>query len=145
MRYKGQGWEIPVPLTSAQAAAPEAAAILEAFERDYAALFGRTVEGLEAEVTVWSVNARTVVPEGERVGDAPDAGTHEAGTARDAFDPGLGRRVRAAVARRDEMAPGTVLRGPAVVVEAETSVIVPASASVRVLADGTLAMEAVDG
>jgi N-methylhydantoinase A len=145
MRYKGQGWEIPVPLRPEQAAAPDAADLLAAFERDYAALFGRTVEGLEAEVTVWSVNARTVVPDAEPVRTDLTAVKKGAEQTRGVFDAGLGRRIDAAVARRADLSPGDTLSGPAVIVEEETSVIVPASASVRMLADGTLAMEATDG
>ncbi|MEM1100307.1 MAG: hydantoinase/oxoprolinase family protein, partial [Pseudomonadota bacterium] len=59
MRYRGQGWEIPVMLTAAQAAAPDADTILALFEAEYEKRFSRTVAGMVAEITVWSVNATT--------------------------------------------------------------------------------------
>ncbi|NKB29335.1 MAG: hydantoinase/oxoprolinase family protein [Rhodobacteraceae bacterium] len=39
MRYCGQGWEIPVPLTTDQAARPDAVTFQRLFEAEYAALF----------------------------------------------------------------------------------------------------------
>ncbi|CUH40004.1 Acetophenone carboxylase gamma subunit [Jannaschia seosinensis] len=138
MRYAGQGWEIPVTLSPQQAAHPEAAAILERFEADYAALFGRIVEGMEAEITVWSVNARTESAAPEPLGEAPPEGEARVAERRELFDPAVGARLDAAVIRRADLAPGEGAPGPAVVVENETSVIVPASRSVTALPDGTL-------
>ena len=57
MRYAGQGWEIPISLTAAQAHAPDAATYLKLFEDDYARLFGRVVEGMDVAISmaVWPV------------------------------------------------------------------------------------------
>ncbi len=74
MRYKGQGWEIPVTIPDALVAAPDAAAFLALFEAEYAALFDRTVKGMAVEATVWTVNASTPVPPPVPVPSAP-AGT----------------------------------------------------------------------
>jgi len=59
MRYTGQGWEIPITLSQDQAMAPDAATFAARFEEDYTKLFGRPVEGMDIEITVWSVNATT--------------------------------------------------------------------------------------
>jgi len=59
MRYTGQGWEIPITLTGAQAQNPDATTFQKLFEDDYTKLFGRPVEGMDVEITVWSVNATT--------------------------------------------------------------------------------------
>ena len=59
MRYTGQGWEIPIELTEEQAMNPDAAAFEARFIEDYSKLFGRPVEGMDIEITVWSVNATT--------------------------------------------------------------------------------------
>ncbi|WGH79249.1 hydantoinase/oxoprolinase family protein [Jannaschia ovalis] len=138
MRYAGQGWEIPVDLTPDEAAAPDAARFLARFEADYTALFGRTVEGLEVEITVWSVNARTEAAPPAALPACPDAGRAEPTGTRALFDPAEGRRRDAAVIARAAMTPGRHAPGPAIVTEAETSVIVPASRAVRARADGTL-------
>ncbi len=148
MRYAGQGWEIPVALTSAQAAAPDGAMLLALFEAEYGKLFGRSVAGMRAEITVWSVDARTQ-PVAAAAGAAappvadPDgsAGADPAGR-RALFDPVSGRRGEAVVVRRTDLAPGRTLDGPAIVTEDETTVIVPASRRVTAQADGTLTLTA---
>mgnify|MGYP006227906495 FL=1 len=63
MRYAGQGWEIPVPLTVQHITKPDTADYKACFEREYEQLFARTVAGMEIEITVWSVNAYTEPPE----------------------------------------------------------------------------------
>lgn len=138
MRYSGQGWEIPVPLTCEQAAQPDAATFLELFENRYESLFGRTVDGMEVEVTVWSVNAYTDRPVPERI-DAPVAMTLAKGTGkRSLFDPGAGSRVQASVIARTGLGAGATIPGPVVVTEDETSVVVPTSREAMIHTDGTL-------
>ncbi|MEM1316290.1 MAG: hydantoinase/oxoprolinase family protein, partial [Pseudomonadota bacterium] len=141
MRYSGQGWEIPVALSPALAAAPDGAAILRLFEAEYEKLFGRTVEGLEAEVTVWSVNAftrteapATAAPTVEGAAAAPEG-------ARRLFDPALGEAVEASVYAREALTHGAILAGPAAVTERETTVIVPMSRRLTALSDGCLDLQ----
>jgi len=138
MRYAGQGWEIPVNLTPEQAANPSAETLMSLFEKDYGNLFGRVVEGMEVEITVWSVNAFTRTEpvaqiDGEVAGDAANT----EGT-RALFDPGLGKQVTAGVASRRALGPGNTLAGPAVITEDETTVVVPTSRMVVGRSDGTL-------
>ncbi|MBO9478047.1 hydantoinase/oxoprolinase family protein [Shimia sp. R11_0] len=138
MRYAGQGWEIPIALTAEQAAAPDAATFLHLFEADYEALFGRAVEGMEVEITVWSVNAYT---DQAAITPLTEAGalTAVATTAtRPLFDPALAQTVEAAVLTRTALPPGHIAQGPALVTEDETTVVVPASREVLTHADGTL-------
>ncbi|WP_299818088.1 hydantoinase/oxoprolinase family protein [uncultured Jannaschia sp.] len=138
MRYSGQGWEIPVALTPEQAAAPDAATFLDLFEADYTTLFGRPVAGMEVEIVVWSVNAHTDAAIAERLGEVAPAGDAASGGRRDLFDPASGTRTQAAIVARRDMAPGRAAQGPAVVTEAETTVIVPRSREVFAHSDGTL-------
>ena len=139
MRYAGQGWEIPVVLSPKLAQAPDADAILALFEAEYARLFGRTVDGMEAEATVWSVNATTPAPSAPplETSDGPGAIVPK-GETRALFDPALGRVVAAQAVARAGLAPGARLNGPAVVTEDETTVIVPSSRRIAVLDDGCL-------
>ncbi|MEH6835807.1 hydantoinase/oxoprolinase family protein [Falsihalocynthiibacter arcticus] len=127
MRYTGQGWEIPIMLTAEQAANPDMATFERLFEEDYTKLFGRTVEGLDVEITVWSVNATTPpeqvarVATASRKGDAPIAGR------RRIFDPAQAAFIDSAVVMRSDMGEGQEAQGPAAITEDETTIIVPAS------------------
>ena len=127
MRYSGQGWEIPIALTSEQARKPDAATYQQLFEKDYRALFGRVVEGMDVEITVWAANATTpahsVTPVQMAAAgdDAPSQG------ARAVFDAARGEIVEAAVVLRKDMQTGQRVAGPAVITEDETTIIVPVS------------------
>ena len=138
MRYAGQGWEIPVLLDATLAQSPDGAAILARFEADYAALFGRTVEGMEAEVTVWSVNAHTPVvraalAEPVGVGAAPP----QTGM-RDLFDAAIGKAAPAGIFLRDDFRPGSRIDGPALITEDETTIVLSASRTAMLLSDGCI-------
>ena len=127
MRYTGQGWEIPISLTKAQAMAPDAATFQARFEEDYTKLFGRPVAGMDVEITVWSVNATTPPETVARI----DATTGSAGArlngSRRLFDAASGAFVDAQVFERSDLETGQRASGPAAVTEAETTIIVPAS------------------
>ncbi|SMP30844.1 hydantoinase/oxoprolinase family protein [Shimia sagamensis] len=138
MRYSGQGWEIPISLTADQAANPNAATFLEMFETDYKALFGRAVDGMEVEITVWSVNAHTAQHASSPLSDIGTLTSLAPGETRPLFDPALAKTVDAAVIARTDLPSGHIAQGPAVVTEDETTVVVPASREVLTHADGTL-------
>jgi N-methylhydantoinase A len=138
MRYAGQGWEIPVPLTAGEARACDPTAILRRFEEDYAALFGRIVQGLEAEVTVWSVNAYTPPEPVEPVPALAATRVVTPQARRAIFDAALGARVEAGAGPRAALAPGDVVVGPAVLTEDETTIVAPASRDAYALPDGCI-------
>ncbi|AKS45015.1 N-methylhydantoinase A [Octadecabacter temperatus] len=138
MRYTGQGWEIPIELTQEQAMAPDAETFKARFIEDYTKLFGRSVDGMDIEITVWSVNATTpperVNPTTQitRESDASITGT------RSLFDPVSSAFQNANVVLRDSMDDGAGVDGPAVVTEDETTIIVPASRTALRQPDGCI-------
>ena len=137
MRYAGQGWEIPVALPRAMAETPTAEGFLALFEAEYAALFGRTVAGLAVEITVWAVNAATPLPTPALT---PPAATAQpvATTPRALHDAARGTMQPAAVAPRALMRDGAHLPGPAIITEAETTIIIPAGFTATGRADGCI-------
>ncbi len=138
MRYTGQGWEIPVMLSAAEAQAADAETYKRLFEENYIALFGRAVEGLDVEITVWAVNA-TTPPAPVSVVPAATAGTEAAAmTSRDLFDPALGERVKGQIISRDTLQTGQTIAGPAAIVEDETTIILPSSRHAIRAADGCI-------
>lgn len=127
MRYTGQGWEIPVSLSDADATTPDAARFEALFEQEYAKLFGRSVEGLDIEITVWAVNATTPPQPVTPTTPATPGSAATTTTTRTLFDPALGETVAAAIVQRDDIGTGQTIQGPAVITEDETTVILPAS------------------
>lgn len=140
MRYSGQGWEIPIRLTPSQVVKPDAATYLKLFEAEYSKLFGRSVEGMEAEITVWSANAFTPVAKVKAITRAKPKKAAKSLGKRKLFDPGLGKMTQAVIALRENFATGSYIEGPAIVTEDETTVIVPTARRLIAQADGCLDM-----
>ena len=142
MRYSGQGWEIPVPFDAALAQSPDAARFEALFEREYQTLFGRSVAGMDIEITVWSVNAATSAAAAQPLPPQPATQRLKEAQSRSLFDPASGQMTRAAQWRRAQMAIGAELDGPAVIEEEETTIIVPTSRCARALSDGCIELTA---
>ena len=127
MRYTGQGEEIPVIIPAAQAQDPDATTYQSLFETDYAALFGRVVEGMDIEITVWSANATTPPAPVEMVKEQAETGAAESIGMRQIFDPALGKAVASAIVLRDKLDVGRSVPGPAAITEDETTIVLPSS------------------
>jgi N-methylhydantoinase A len=138
MRYVGQGWEIPVDFGPEDAADPSRECCLMLFEAAYKVLFGRTVDGVDIEVTSWAVKAGTPLPPADPVAPLGAGGEAPVEKTQPLFDPGLGRQVDARVAARAAIAPGQRLAGPAMITENETTVVIPTGFTAAMRADGTI-------
>lgn len=138
MRYTGQGWEIPVALTAAQAANPDAATFQDLFEADYTTLFGRTVAGMDIEITVWAVNATTEPVTADAMGDTPVGKSADAVASRALFDPVSAVMTNADVVLRGSLNAGDTVKGPALITEDETTIVVPVSRTAVARPDGSI-------
>ena len=138
MRYAGQGWEIPVPLAAGDAANPDSAVFLKRFEADYARLFGRIVQGMQAEITVWSVNAFTPTMPPDILTPIEAGSAAPTDNSRPCFDPASGQVVTAQIVDRAKLAAGMGIEGPALIVEDETTIVLPASRRAVAAADGAI-------
>jgi N-methylhydantoinase A len=138
MRYTGQGWEIPIILTPQLAAAPDMDSFQTLFERDYAALFGRVVDGMDIEMTVWAVNATTPPAPVTPVDPIAHASEAQPVGQRALFDPAQAQVFQAAIVQRRDMQPGQFIAGPAVITEDETTIVVPCSRTALAQPDGCI-------
>ena len=138
MRYSGQGWEIPIELSEEQAMEPDVDTFLARFEEDYARLFGRVVDGMDVEITVWSVNATTPRETVARIDEAARGAEAQSLGQRQLFDAANSGYLDAAVVDRAAMTAGAVVLGPAAITEEETTIIVPASREAIGQSDGCI-------
>lgn len=136
MRYTGQGWEIPIALSEAQAMAPDAATFQRRFEEEYAKLFSRTVAGMDVEITVWSVNATTPPAAMARIAEVAERQTAVVSGDCAFFDPAVGAFVSGYRYDRTTLAPGAHITFPARITEDETTIILPKSRQAVVQTDG---------
>lgn len=138
MRYTGQGWEIPIPLQEDQAMNPDAATFESRFKEEYTKLFGRPVAGMDIEITVWSVNATTPQKQVPLIPQTDGNATAVSNGTRHVFDAAVGTHLKANVIDRGAMTAGQRANGPAVLAEAETTIIVPVSRDAICQTDGCI-------
>jgi N-methylhydantoinase A len=138
MRYIGQGWEIPIALPHDVAAQPESGTFQELFEADYATLFGRIVDGLDCEITVWAVNATTTPSRAIPVAPAPPGKLATPIRNRDIFNPASESFVACAIVERGRLGDGDRVAGPGAITEAETTIILPPGFDALTRADGCI-------
>ncbi|MDR5758562.1 hydantoinase/oxoprolinase family protein [Caballeronia sp. LZ035] len=142
MRYRGQGHELQITLPAARLATDAAVMLRERFEEVYRARFGRLVPRAAIETLGWSVRVsapqRTAVT---HVQHEETSVTPEQATERPVLDQSRRARVTARFHRRDTLAKGADVSGPAVIVDRETTVVVPPDFIARIDAAGHLLLE----
>ena len=138
MRYTGQGWEIPIELTEDQAMNPDVGTFEARFIEDYSKLFGRPVQGMDIEITVWSVNATTPPEKVARISETNGGDAAPISDTRPIFDAASAKYLDATVVNRLDMAVGARAAGPVAIVEDETTIIVPASRNAIRQPDGCI-------
>ncbi len=141
MRYAGQGWEIPVPLPDKPFGTDAACAIEKLFRANYEQFFGRAIDGLdglEIEIVTWSVKATDERPAvaGHRL--ATKGRIVQSTVTRPVFDPETGSTQVYAIAERDTLTAGDHVRGPAIIVERETSTVVTTPFDAVIQSDGAI-------
>jgi len=141
MRYVGQGHEIAVPLEPRPLELSDRQRLLEAFEREYRAQFGRIIPDLEAEVLSWAVNIATRVAPPKRVAPTPQCAAPAPSGRRQVLDSTTGEIMEASLYRRRDLEPGARVPGPALIVEDETTTVVAPGFEASVNAVGYLILE----
>ncbi|MCY4461275.1 MAG: hydantoinase/oxoprolinase family protein [Albidovulum sp.] len=144
MRYSGQGWEIPVRLGFRKFEDAHRSAIIEAFEKSYSELFGRTIENLPVEITNWSLTVSTDIPPVDRVRRRAKTMRIAAAGKRDIREAAGRRSVSASEFHRRDLAPGHLIDGPAIIVEDETSTIVTSAFAAEIQEDASILIERKD-
>jgi N-methylhydantoinase A len=138
MRYKGQGWEIPVRLDGGAFDEFAADALAGIFTKAYEEFFGRAIDDLPIEAVSWSVRVASVQDLPERLELVEPGATVEGEDRRPIFDPISGRDLDAAVIQRHAMSPGDVAHGPGVIVESQTTTVLASHHQAVMQADGSL-------
>lgn len=138
MRYKGQGWEIPVRVGPGRFDQFSAEALGNEFTKAYEQFFGRAIKDLAIEVVSWSVRVASVVERPDALVPAQATTPVVADRTRPVHDPVLGATVESAIVDRDTFEPGSYLDGPAVIIEAQTTTVLGSHHRAVAEVDGSL-------
>lgn len=140
MRYVGQGFEIVVELPAGPYSIATGEPILQRFEEQYAQVFGRTPQGVFAEFVNVRVSAQAAIDDSAARGVPPTAGhSRDARKGhRSVYFGGVRAYLDTPVLDRKLLLPGTRLSGPAVIEEAESTLILPPDAQATVEWNGSI-------
>ena len=145
MRYKGQGWEIPVRLDEAPFDEMAAELLAAAFTKAYEEFFGRAIDHLAIEAVSWSVRVASVVdapPTVELVtSGGPPLTTIDS---QPLFDPVTRSDIDGVRLERAALPAGTQVDGPAVIVEPQTTTILASHHRAVMQSDGSLLVRRVE-
>lgn len=141
MRYAGQGHEIPVDLPVERYATSHRAFFREAFDAAYARLYGRAIAGVEIEALSWTLTISTPVAPGPPQPARPRKASAPSPAERQSFfDPVLAGRSDVPVFRREALAPGVCIEGPALIAEDQTTTVVTSAFDAGVDAHGHIVL-----
>ncbi len=138
MRYRGQGWEIPVTVPAGRFDEVSADSLVNEFVKTYERFFGRSIEGLAVETVSWSVRASSPIEQPATETVIEQGTAVEPTTRRPIYDPVAGGLVDAGVIERHRLGVGDAVVGPAVIVEAQTTTVLAGHHRAVVQGDRTL-------
>ena len=132
-RYKGQSFELQIKTTSGNIAA--------AFHRAHTARYGYAQEKNVVEIV--SVRVRSIgIVRSPRMSKVAQRRARASAVSRDWVETYFdGKRLRAAVYRREQLTPGARLRTPCIVTEYSATTLIPSGASAKVDSRGNLMIE----
>ena len=125
LRYAGQGYEIAIPMPDGPLDADLIARTVDAFHAVHKAVHGHSSPSQPVEVVSYRLRVRIQVPRYQATSSelqGPTA-TPSIGQRPVYFDKD--RPVQATVCRRADMAPGSTIAGPAIVVQLDATVVIP--------------------
>ncbi|MGK0170617.1 MAG: N-methylhydantoinase A [Gammaproteobacteria bacterium] len=140
MRYRGQGHEISVPLPNTAFALGDTASLRDRFDEQYKAVFGRIIPGLDVEVITWALTLSTANDTPDVIPATPSVPAPIPTGERLLFDPGAEAAATAKVYARESLSIGARGAGPAVIMEAQTTTVVPAAFTFEVDGAGNLVL-----
>jgi N-methylhydantoinase A len=143
MRYRGQGHEITVDLAAGEFAAASREKLIKLYEDGYAATFGRTIPGLSVEIMNWTLRLAAEQAALPKAPPQPADKPAKARGKRAVYDPADQDMKDVAVYHRDDLVIGSLVPGPAVIAEDETTTIVPKSFAARLSPIGAILLEKV--
>ena len=132
LRYEGQGHELRIALAPGSLDAAALQHLRADFEAAYERSYGLHLPGAAVELVTWMVTVSTPPAPAQPSTFPPAPAPPQAIGRREVWEPGLARQIGFDLHWRFDLLPGATLHGPALVLEHETSTVVPPGWSARV-------------
>lgn len=139
MRYVGQGYEVAVDVSAMDELSQ--AVLRQRFEQVYQQLYGRTIPGMAVEILSWTLSLSADHAADDLHSTSAPAAEAPSLSSESTVLIDQGRQMTASIIARDQLHAGEQRVGPALVVEEQTTTVVPGDFAVTVLGDGSLCLE----
>ena len=136
MRYRGQGHEISFAIPAGPYDSAIRHQLSDLFDASYEAAFARRIPHVEIEALNWTLRLAARQDPPIPCPAAPPDFEPEAASWRRMFDPAEGVMREVPVHHRGDLAPGALIRGPAIISEDETTTVVLDEFTARINALG---------
>ena len=123
-RYCGQGYEIPVEVPIRALTAADRDLLQAAFEAVYRGQYGGVVAALPVEILTWRVSVSTRARSTPSMIEAEGGRDIKPTVWRSVLDPASGSILSFGQLRRADLGPGDRVKGPALIVEDETTTVI---------------------
>jgi N-methylhydantoinase A len=125
-RYRGQGYEVEIPVPAGQVMAEHVKEIQESFNAEYQRIYNRLNENIETELIDWRVVVSGPTPQLNLKGEPPSPSGQNGALKghRDVYFPDSKGYVASSVYDRYRFRPGDAFDGPAVLEERESTVVI---------------------
>ena len=140
MRYTGQGHEITVALPAGPYGSGIRDELAHEFEEMYRSTYGRHIPDLGVEVMSWTLRLSAAAADPEACPPALPASAPAEDSRRELFDHDEAHMRSVPVYRRDKLAPGDEIAGPAVIAEDGTGTVVLDGFAARINVLGHIVM-----
>jgi N-methylhydantoinase A len=141
MRYVGQGHELRVELPEKSIDHAVLGSLRARFETAYEKIYGLRIAALEVEIVTWTLTATVVSRAQPPIAWRGADGVAATRVERSGWEPALGESVIFSCHRRSQLGLSDVVRGPALINEAETTTVVPAGWTATLDPSGHLILE----
>ena len=140
LRYLGQGHELSISLPDRALCSNDLGTLRHTFETLYHKIYGLTMPDASVECVSWSITVGTAAQASANVSAAVEHRPIAADRTRPVYDAGAGEMIDYGLYQRCHLEAGDYFSGPAIIVEQETSTVVPEGFRVCVDTGGALVL-----
>jgi N-methylhydantoinase A len=141
MRYTGQGHEIPIELPAGNLTARDVPGIARRFTESYEELYARVIPDLAVEIMSWSVTAAIRSKPAPRARAVAKRTAARSSTQRRVFEATQEKWRDVPTYPRTQLTAGMFIKGPALITEDQTTIVVTADFDAHVNALGYLVLD----
>ena len=140
MRYAGQGHEISVSLPLSKLTLSAATLLKENFDDSYARQYGQIIPGIDIEVLSWTVTVTHTTGIRKMLKNPEQIDTPVPAAQRQVVDASSGNLENYFVYSRTELRPGMEIKGPALIIEDETTTLISSAFDAQINSAGYIVL-----